>query len=43
VVTPVNPDLMDQKDGCDLWRAILAGLSPEWKLLAGEPEDLSGN
>jgi putative transcriptional regulator len=43
VVTPVNPDLMDQKDGHDLWRAILAGLSPEWKLLAGEPEDLSGN
>jgi putative transcriptional regulator len=39
VVTPVNAELIDREEGQGLWRAILGGLSPEWKLLAGEPED----
>jgi putative transcriptional regulator len=43
VVTPVNPDLIDRQDGQELWRTILGGLSPEWKLLAGEPDDPGGN
>ena len=43
VVTPVRPDLLEQSDGQSLWRAILAGVSPEWKLMAGEPEDPGTN
>jgi putative transcriptional regulator len=39
VVTPVNAELIDREEGQGLWRAILGGLSPEWKLLSGEPED----
>ena len=39
VVTPVNAELIDREEGQGLWRAILACLSPEWKLLAGEPDD----
>jgi putative transcriptional regulator len=39
VVTPANAVLVDRGDGQELWRAILGGLSPEWKLLAGEPDD----
>jgi len=39
VVTPVNAELVDREEGQGLWRMILGGLSPEWKLLAGEPED----
>jgi putative transcriptional regulator len=43
VVTPVRPDLLERSDGQSLWRAILGGLSPEWKLMADEPDDPSGN
>lgn len=43
VITPVSTELIDRNDGQGLWRAILGGLSPEWKLLADEPEDLSTN
>ncbi len=43
VVTPVSPDLLDKAEGQGLWRTILGGLSPEWKLLAGEPEDPGTN
>ena len=43
VVTPVNAELIDREEGQGLWRAILGGLSPEWKLLAGEPEDPGAN
>jgi putative transcriptional regulator len=39
VVTPVNAGLVEHEEGQGLWRAILGGLSPEWKLLAGEPDD----
>jgi len=43
VVTPVIAELIDREDGQGLWRAILGSLSPEWKLLAGEPEDPGAN
>jgi putative transcriptional regulator len=43
VITPVSTELLERNEGQGLWRAILSGLSPEWKLLADEPEDLSGN
>ena len=43
VITPVSTELLEHNEGQGLWRAILGGLSPEWKLMAGEPEDLSGN
>jgi len=39
VITPVSPELLDQAEGQGLWRSILGGLSPEWKLMADEPED----
>ncbi len=39
VVTPANAELVNRGDGHGLWRAILGGLSLEWKLLAGEPDD----
>jgi putative transcriptional regulator len=39
VVTPVNAGLVEREEGQALWRMILGGLSPEWKLLAGEPDD----
>lgn len=39
VVTPVNAEVVEREEGQGLWRAILGGLSPEWKLLAGEPDD----
>ena len=43
VVSPVGPDLLQGEDGQGLWRSILAGLSPEWRLMAGEPEDPAKN
>jgi putative transcriptional regulator len=39
VVTPVNPGLVEREEGPGLWRTILSGLSPEWKLMANEPDD----
>lgn len=39
VVTPVNAELVECEEGPALWRTILGALSPEWKLLAGEPDD----
>jgi putative transcriptional regulator len=39
VVTPVNAELVEREEGPGLWRTILGGLSPEWKLLAGEPDE----
>ncbi len=39
VVTPVRPDLLDAADGMSLWRSILSELSPEWKLMADEPDE----
>lgn len=43
VITPVSTELLERNDGQGLWRAILGGLSPEWKLMADEPEDLGTN
>ena len=43
VVTPVGPDLLDRTEGQGLWRTILGGLSPEWKLMANEPDDPATN
>jgi len=43
VITPVSPDLLDHQEGQGLWRSILGGLSPEWKLMADEPENPSDN
>jgi putative transcriptional regulator len=43
VITPVGPDLLEGGDGQGLWRTILGGLSPEWRLMAGEPEDPGKN
>ena len=43
VITPVSPELLDQAEGQGLWRSILGGLSPEWKLMADEPEDPAAN
>ena len=43
VITPVSQDLLKQEDGQSLWRSIFGGLSPEWKLMAGEPEDPATN
>jgi len=39
VVTPVEPRLVEREEGPGLWRTILSGLSPEWKLMANEPDD----
>jgi putative transcriptional regulator len=43
VITPANPDLLEEPEGQGLWRSILSGLSPEWKLMAEEPEDPGSN
>ena len=43
VVTPVNAGLVEREEGQGLWRTILGGLSPEWKLMAGEPDEPSVN
>jgi putative transcriptional regulator len=39
VVADLVPDLLTQKPDETLWRRVLGGLDPEWKLLAGEPDD----
>ncbi|MGA3008601.1 MAG: YqgE/AlgH family protein [Opitutaceae bacterium] len=43
IVTPVSGDLLQQAQGVELWRTVLGGMGPEWKLLAGEPEDPATN
>jgi putative transcriptional regulator len=43
VITPVSPDILDLQEGQALWRSILGGLSPEWKLMADEPENPANN
>ncbi len=43
VVSPMMPDLLDQPPTVNLWRQVLGGISPEWKLLVGEPDDPSFN
>jgi len=43
VVTPMPPELMDLEPGIPLWKALLAQISPEWKLLSNEPDDSTFN
>jgi putative transcriptional regulator len=43
VVSPLMADVLDLKQDETLWRAILSNIDFEWKLLAGEPDDLSRN
>lgn len=39
VIAPVPGDLMNHEQNDELWRAVLGGVSHEWRLLANEPED----
>lgn len=39
VVTDLEPEIIRQPADESLWRKILAGLDPQWRLLAGEPDD----
>ena len=43
VVSPLQAEMLERHDGPALWRSILGGLSPMWRLMAGEPEDLEKN
>lgn len=43
VVRPMPSDLMEVKGGPEVWRKFLGELSPEWALLANEPEDPAVN
>jgi putative transcriptional regulator len=43
IVRPMPPDLMDADVGVAQWRKLLGELSPEWQLLANEPEDPTAN
>lgn len=39
VVSPLVPDVLDPDQDEGLWKTILGGMSSEWKLLAGEPDE----
>lgn len=39
VVADLVPDLLTHTPDDKLWRHVLGGLDPQWKLLAGEPDD----
>ena len=39
IVAPVSAELVGGLQGQELWRAVVGGLSPRWKLMAGEPDD----
>ncbi len=43
VIAHVPGDLLEQPQDKGLWRAVLGGMGPEWKLLANEPEDPAEN
>jgi len=43
LVSPVPAELLGRLDGVGLWKRIVGGLSPEWRMLADEPEDPSKN
>lgn len=43
VVTDVPDDLLEQAQDDRLWRTVLGREGAEWKLLAGEPENLEEN
>lgn len=39
IVAPVSPHLVGGLEGPALWRAVVGGLSPHWRLLANEPDE----
>jgi len=43
VVSDLVADLLTQPPDDKLWRYLLGGIAPHWKLLAGEPDDLTLN
>jgi putative transcriptional regulator len=43
VISAVPGDLMRHHQDVALWRAVLGGMSHEWKLLANEPDDPTQN
>jgi putative transcriptional regulator len=43
VVVPMAPDLTDLEPRQQLWRELLGRISPEWRFLAQEPEELDTN
>lgn len=43
VVTPLMPHLLEGEHDERLWKKILGGISLEWKLSAGEPDDMELN
>ncbi|MBL9204714.1 MAG: YqgE/AlgH family protein [Opitutaceae bacterium] len=43
VVVPVGSDLLEYDADEKLWRGLLGGLDPEWKILVDEPDDPSAN
>ena len=43
LVSPVPAELLGKLEGVDLWKRIVGGLSPEWRVIAEAPEDPSQN
>lgn len=43
IVRPMPADLMEGVSGPAQWRKLLGEISPEWQLLANEPEDPGAN
>jgi len=43
VIASMPEDLMQKPQDTGLWRAVLGGMSPEWKLLADEPDNPEEN
>lgn len=43
IVAPVSQELVGGLEGQELWRAVVGGLSPRWKILADEPDDPERN
>ena len=43
IVSDVPEDLLTQMQDDSLWRTVLGRAGPEWRLLAGEPEDTEQN
>ena len=39
VVADLEPDIIHHSPDESLWRRVLGGVAPQWRLLAGEPDD----
>ena len=39
IVAPVSAELVGGLEGRELWRAVVGGLSPRWRILADEPDE----